>query len=101
MDSINELLYGPDDWVTAAGIIAVTWRVMEDPNLQPQTMQIFQWLRQHIPQQGYCPWEIVLAECMRALTPPHDPARAELEQWIQRYEDTVGDKKAVRTRPET
>lgn len=95
-DPINALLYGPDDWTTAAGIIAVTWRALEDPSLQPQTMQIFQWLRQYIPQQGYCPWEIVLAESMLALTAPHDPSRADLEQWIKHYEETVGDKNAVR-----
>ncbi|MBI4702549.1 MAG: hypothetical protein HY744_15625 [Deltaproteobacteria bacterium] len=93
--ALQSLLYGPSDWVSAAAIVALTWRAQQDPAARPGVEATFRWLRPQIPAQGYCPWEIVLAECLLALGGHDEATRQDLAAWIDRYHETLPRKNRV------
>jgi tetratricopeptide (TPR) repeat protein len=95
--ALYSLVSGPSDWITAAGVVALAWRAADAPNVRAEVENTFRWLRGLIPPQGFTPWEEALAYAWRGLDGHPDAVRADLDAWIQRYEDTITQKNAVRT----
>jgi hypothetical protein len=93
--ALYSLAYGPSDWTTGAALIAFAWRVMENPALRPEVEPIFQWLRTQIPEKGFTAWEIVLADAWLAMGGHTDHAKADLDEWIDRYFATLHEKNRV------
>jgi tetratricopeptide (TPR) repeat protein len=94
--ALYSLIYGPSDWITAAGLIALAWRVRGNPGLRPEVEGVFQWMRSQIPQQGYTAWEGPLAHVWLGLGGHPAPVQAELEAWLERYYDELPRKNRVR-----
>ncbi len=95
--ALYSLVSGPSDWITAAGIVALAWRAMDAPNVRAEVAGTFKWLRGIIPAEGFTPWEDALAYAWLSLGSHPEPAKADLDGWIQRYEETLSEKNVVRT----
>ena len=87
--AIYSLLYGPSDWVTSAGLIALAWLARANPALRPEAEGVFQWLRGRLPPQGFSCWEAPLVNLWLGLEHHGEPQRLALEQWRDEYEQTV------------
>ena len=94
--ALYSMVYGPSDWITSAAIIAFGWRAHEDPAVRAEVEPIFAWLRTVIPEKGYTPWEIVLAEVWLGLGGHSGETMADLRGWIARYDETIHEKNVVR-----
>lgn len=94
--AVFSLIYGPSDWLTSAGLVALAWRAKQDPALRSEAESVFQWMRGQIPAEGYTPWEDALSQLWLGLG-NHPPAvEHELKDWIATYERTVHLKNTVR-----
>ncbi|HVY30283.1 MAG TPA: tetratricopeptide repeat protein [Polyangiaceae bacterium] len=97
--ALYSLVFGPSDWTTAAGIIALGFRAKENPALRPEIEQLFGWLRSQAPARGYTEWEHVLAHVWLGLGQHPEATKAGIEAWItQLDEDPV---KHNRVKPPT
>ena len=97
--AVYSLVYGPSDWVTAAGLTALAWRARSNPALRAEVEAVFQWMRGQIPKDGYTPWEGPLAHLWLEIGPHPEPLRQQLEDWLDEYYHSLRRKNQVR-RPE-
>ena len=95
--ALYSLVSGPSDWITAAGIVALAWRAMDAPTVRAEVEGCFGWLRGLVPPQGFTPWEDALANAWMGLGGHPEARCADLAAWIQRYDETITEKNAVRT----
>jgi tetratricopeptide (TPR) repeat protein len=95
--ALYSLVSGPSDWISAAGIVALAWRASDGPGIHAEVEGAFQWLRGLIPADGFTPWEDALANAWLALGAHSDERKLDLQAWIQRYDETITQKNAVRT----
>ncbi|MBN1609716.1 MAG: hypothetical protein JW940_23995 [Polyangiaceae bacterium] len=94
--ALYSLVYGPSDWITAAGLIALAWRARANPGLRPEVEGVFQWMRGQIPKQGFTAWEGPLVSVWLGLGGHPAPVQEELEAWLARYDDELPRKNRVR-----
>ncbi|MBN2192488.1 MAG: hypothetical protein JW751_06695 [Polyangiaceae bacterium] len=97
--ALYSLVYGPSDWITSAGLIALGWRARQNPGLRPEVEAVFHWMRGQLPREGFTAWEAPLAHVWLGLVGPAEPVRRELEAWIEAYDAALPRKNRVR-RPE-
>lgn len=97
--ALYSLVYGPSDWVTAAGLIALGWRARANPGLRPEVEAVFQWLRGQVPKQGFTCWELPLAQLWLGLGGHPEHLVKDLEAWLDTYDAEVARKNRV-SRPE-
>ena len=95
--ALYSLVSGPSDWVTIAGIVAMSWRAGDSPALRAEVENTFRWLRSRIPAEGFTPWEYALVESWRALGNHAPEVKADLDKWLADFERTVESKNSVRT----
>ena len=95
--ALYSMVSGPSDWVSIAGIIGLAWRAGDAPNVRAEVESAFGWLRSLIPAEGFTPWEAALAYAWMSIGGHADPMRANLQAWIDTYEDNISSKNAVRT----
>ncbi len=95
--ALYSMVSGPSDWITIAGIVALAWRACDGPSVRAEVESAFAWLRSLIPTDGFTPWEDALAYAWQSLGGHPEPRRADLQAWIDRYEETLTSKNAVRT----
>ena len=88
--ALYSLVYGPTDWTTTAGIIAMGALARKDPAIRGEVEQVFGWMRTQVPAEGFCCWAYPLACTWLALGNHDDVTRARLEQWKQQLYDEVG-----------
>jgi hypothetical protein len=88
--ALYSMVYGPSDWTTTAGIIALGVLARKDPNIRRDVEQVYNWLRSQIPPEGFCCWAYPLA-CTWLALGNHDPGtQAQIDQWRQQLYDEVG-----------
>jgi len=95
--ALYSMISGPSDWVTIAGIVALAWRAGDSSNLRAEVEGAFSWLRTQIPREGFTPWEGALAYAWRSMGEPDPNTAQALARWIEKYEETLPEKNAVRT----
>jgi tetratricopeptide (TPR) repeat protein len=95
--ALYSLVSGASDWTTIAGIVALSFRAGDSPQLRTEVLGIYAWLRSLISPVGFTPWESALIDCWLALGNHPEPVKADLLAWQQRYEDTVESKNSVQT----
>ena len=93
--ALYSLVSGPSDWATVAGIVALSWRAGDAPEIRAEVEGVFGWLRGLIPREGFTPWESALIGAWLGLGHA-DAGRQGLEQWRTQYEETLGSKNSVR-----
>ncbi|MFK7987563.1 MAG: tetratricopeptide repeat protein [Sandaracinaceae bacterium] len=84
---IYSMLYGPNDWITGAAVIALAWRAFDTPAVRQETQSTFAWMRSIVPEQGLAAWEAPLLGCMRMFT-VDDESRSEINAAIAAYGET-------------
>lgn len=85
--ALYSLAYGPVDWTVDAAIIALGYLARTDPAIRADVVQVFGWLRQQIPREGFTCYEFPLAATWLHLG-GHDPAtEQQLSQWIDAIMD--------------
>ena len=88
--ALFSLAMGPVDWTTDAALIALAWRVRDEPNLREDVEGLYRWLESQIPKDGFTCFEYPLVNCWLALG-DHDPqTKQRLEQWRLRVETETG-----------
>ena len=55
-ESIRSLVLGPPDWTTAAGLLALTEILLDEPEAIEDARDWLDTLVEHAPDQGHCPW---------------------------------------------
>jgi tetratricopeptide (TPR) repeat protein len=93
--AIYSLIYGPSDWVTDAGLIALAWRARTNPALRPEAEAVFQWMRGQIPKEGFTSWEAPLAHLWLGVGEHPESMKQDLEKWLDDYYDAVPRKNRV------
>ncbi|HTM23246.1 MAG TPA: tetratricopeptide repeat protein [Kofleriaceae bacterium] len=88
--ALYSLVYGPTDWTTTAGIIALGVLARKEPAIRAEVEQVYGWLRSQIPAEGFCCWAYPLACTWLALGKHDDITRTRLEQWKQELYEEVG-----------
>ncbi len=94
--ALYALIYGPSDWVTDAGLIALAWRARANPAIRPEAEAVFQWMRGQIPQEGFTSWEAPLAHVWLGLGDHSESTQQDLERWLDEYYEAVPRKNRVR-----
>jgi tetratricopeptide (TPR) repeat protein len=97
--ALYSLVFGPTDWTTAAGIIALGFRAKENPALRPEVEQLFGWLRTQAPARGYTGWERVLAHVWLGLGDHPEATRAGIQGWLEQLDTDPA--KSNRCKPPT
>lgn len=95
--ALYSLVSGPSDWTTIAGIIALSFRAGDSPQIRAEVEGVYKWLRGLISPVGFTPWESALVDCWLSLGNHPEPFRQELLAWQKQYEDTVESKNTVQT----
>ncbi len=95
--ALYSLVSGPSDWTTIAGIIALSFRAGDSPQVRGEVEGMYKWLRSLIAPVGFTPWESALVDCWLSLGNHPEPFKAELLAWQKQYEDTVESKNSVQT----
>jgi hypothetical protein len=88
-DALLSLVYGPDDWTTVAGIVAIT-EVARELGPGPAAGEGYEALRElahSIPRPGYCCWEFALLHNLLRHPMCTDPVRRQAEDWLKKLED--------------
>lgn len=85
--ALYSLLYGPSDWTTSAGIVALGALARRDPTIRAEAIQAFGWLFQQIPKDGFCPWELALVVTWLSFDGLDDVTRRRLEDYKARIFD--------------
>jgi hypothetical protein len=94
-NAVFALVYGPSDWVTVAGLVALAARAKAGP-ARNEVEQVFTWLRGQIPAAGFTPWELPLAELWRSLDGVSAEQQRDIDEWIDRYHAELPRKNTVR-----
>lgn len=85
--ALYALAYGPVDWSVDAAIVALAYLARTDPAIRADVLQVFGWLRQQIPREGFTCYELPLAASWLHLG-GHDAAtEQQLRQWIDAIMD--------------
>lgn len=95
-NAVFALVYGPSDWTTVAGLVALYARAKAEPAAQSEVLQVFQWMRGQIPTMGFTAWELPLFELWRALPGLSQEQQDDLAACIDRYHVELPRKNAVR-----
>lgn len=95
-NAVFALVYGPSDWTTVAGLVALAARARAGGAVQSEVEQVWSWLRGQIPERGFTAWELPLYELWRSLEGLAPERKAQLDEWIERYHETVPQKNVVR-----
>jgi tetratricopeptide (TPR) repeat protein len=93
-NAVFALVYGPSDWTTSAGLVALAARA-NGPG-RAEIEQVFQWLRTQIPERGFTTWEQPLQHLWLSLPGIAPQQKQELEAWIEHYEVELPRKNRVR-----
>ncbi len=88
--ALFSLAMGPVDWTVDAALIALAWRVREDPSIREDVAGLFRWLESQVPKDGFTCFEYPLVCCWLALGGHDDATRERLEQWRERVETESG-----------
>ncbi|MEM7153983.1 MAG: hypothetical protein AAF799_14125 [Myxococcota bacterium] len=83
---LRSLALGPVDWTIDAAIIALGDLAVRNPALRGEVEQLFGFLRDQIPKEGFTCYGYPLACTWRRLVPEGDPRHAELLAWQERIE---------------
>ncbi len=94
--ALYSLVFGPSDWTTSAGIIALGFRAKENPALRPEVEQLFGWLRGQAPARGFTGWEHVLAHVWLGLGNHPEPTKAGIEAWLTQLEEDPAKRNRVK-----
>jgi tetratricopeptide (TPR) repeat protein len=88
--ALYSLMYGPSDWTTGAGIVALGVLARKDPAIRAEAVQAFQWLQAQVPAEGFCAWEYPLVCTWMSFPELDETTRTKLRLWLDRVENEVG-----------
>jgi tetratricopeptide (TPR) repeat protein len=88
--ALYSALYGPGDWTTGAGIVALGFLARREPAIRAEAVQAFAWLEGQVPAEGFCAWEYPLVSTWLALGGHDEATRVRLERWRDRILDEKG-----------
>lgn len=86
---IYSLVSGPSDWISSAGIVALSWRAHDDDTIREEVIGAFQWLRSIVPSACGATWQGALIDCWRALGRHALNELADLDAWRDDYERSL------------
>jgi tetratricopeptide (TPR) repeat protein len=88
-DALLSLVYGPDDWTTVAGIVAITQVALElgrGPAAEEGYHALLN-MAHSIPRPGYCCWEFARSTTCAAIPPARTPSGQQAGKWLNKLED--------------
>lgn len=101
-NAVFALVYGPTDWTTDAGLIALSARALAGgavpggDAVRAEVEQVLQWMRGQIPERGFTCWEKPLQHVWLNLGNLAPELVADIEQWVERYDVELPRKNRVR-----
>jgi tetratricopeptide (TPR) repeat protein len=79
--ALTSIALGPTDWATDAAIIALGWLGRGDEAIRRDVDQLFGWLEQQIPKDGFTCWEYPLVCSWLAMGGHDEAAKKRLLDW--------------------